>query len=110
MPTAPVRPRARPSVPPAGLAAPLLDQPRRAPLGLPKQQPADPGHGHEPEGRSRGSGQRCPVPHEDDGNQDAAERGPADDIARRVLGGGGRRLLGARCGDTAARALMRPLR
>lgn len=109
MPTAPVRPRARPPVP-SPVGTPLLrEHPRRPPLGLPEQHPADTRHGGETDGRSGGSGQRRPVPDEDDGHQDAAERRPADDIAHRVLRRSGRRLLGAWRGDPAPPALVRPL-
>lgn len=73
----------------AGLLVGPLVEPCRPPLGLPQKQPADPCHGKEAEGGARGSRQRGPVPHEDDGNQDAAECRPADDVARGVLEGGG---------------------
>jgi hypothetical protein len=91
-PAVSVSPGAAPAVPSPVLRGPLRGvQSRRAPLGLPQQHPADPGHGRQAQGRSGRAGQRGAVPDEDHGDQHAAEGRPAHHIARRVR-------RGRRCG------------
>lgn len=57
------------------------------PLGAAQQGAAGGGDGREPQGGAGGAGQRGAVPDEDEGDQDATEGGPADEIADGVLRG-----------------------
>jgi hypothetical protein len=67
----------------------LEGRPRGVPFGAAQQGAADGGDGRKTQGGAGGTGQRGAVPDEDDGHEDATERGPADEIADGVLGGGG---------------------
>lgn len=77
---------------------------RGVPFGAAQQGAADGGDGRQSQCGAGGTGQRGAVPDEDDGHEDATERGPADEIADGVLGGGGGggRGTGAGAGARAA--------
>lgn len=106
VPTAPMRPCGRPGPPAAGWRRLGRAGPGGVALGLAQQHPAGGGHGREAESRGCRPADGRPVHDQHDGDEHAAERRPADDVAGRLgrgVGGGGR---GGGCGGRGGRSCV----